>query len=415
MMTSRLALLLLLPLLATQAAAQDGSRPDRDRDAKASDRVAIVAVAGAGRMPTSLVLTPTNDLELTLGSGKNQIRVSSQAVRPKKTRLARWLARRELNEGGNVATVTEFAIQSDQLLIWTNIRSVSPENLASMKVERTPFCIVQMVNAAGEQAVPLDRSGAPAEERMLPAPPTKFREGQLWGYRDVVSNQVLIAPQFLNARAFGEAGRLDLAKVRTAGGWGFVDRQGRLVIPAKYERFDDWFLADQIVAYVDGLAGLVDATGNELLAPKFVAVRAFLGAEPAWAPVRTSQGWGCADRSGALVIPTRFADVGWFGEAGAPAQDAEGNWGYIDRAGSYRIQPRFAFALPHQEGLGLVMLDGKWGAIDAGGKLLIPAVYDRLRGFQDGRSEATKDGVSGWLSAAGVFTAKGSVGSDKTK
>ena len=414
MMTLRLALLFLL-VFATQCVAQDGPKPERERRASADDAVTIVAVEGAGRVPASLVLTPANDLELTLGSGKNQIRLSSQAVRPPKTQLVRWLARRELDEGGNVATVNEFAIGSDQLLIWTNIRSVSPENLASMRVERTPFCIVQMVNAAGVQMVPLDRSGAPAEERLLPPPPTKFREGKLWGYRDVVSNQVLIAPQFLNARAFGDAGRLDLAMVRTAGGWGFVDRQGRLVIAAKYERFEDRFLAEQIVAYVGGLAGLVHANGHELLVPKFVAVRAFLGAEPAWAPVRTTQGWGFADRSGAMVIPTQFADVGWFGEAGAPAQDAEGNWGYIDRAGSYRIQPQFAFALPHQEGLGLVMLDGKWGAIDASGKLLIPAVYDQLRGFRNGRSEATKGGVSGWLSVAGVFTAKGGVGSDGAK
>ena len=376
MMTLRLALLFLL-LFATQGVAQDGPKPERERRASADDAVTIVAVEGAGRVPASLVLTPANELELTLGSGKNQIRLSSQAVRPPKTQLVRWLARRELDEGGNVATVNEFAIGSDQLLIWTNIRSVSPENLASMRVECTPFCIVQMVNAAGVQMVPLDRSGAPAEERLLPPPPTKFREGKLWGYRDVVSNQVLIA--------------------------------------AKYERFEDRFLAEQIVAYVGGLAGLVHANGHELLAPKFVAVRAFLGAEPAWAPVRTTQGWGFADRSGAMVIPTQFADVGWFGEAGAPAQDAEGNWGYIDRAGSYRIQPQFAFALPHQEGLGLVMLDGKWGAIDASGKLLIPAVYDQLRGFRNGRSEATKDGVSGWLSVAGVFTAKGGVGSDGAK
>ncbi len=54
---------------------------------------------------------------------------------------------------------------SSKLMIWTDIKSMSPGNLRHMRVDRVPFCVVQMINPAGIQPVPLNREGAAESEK----------------------------------------------------------------------------------------------------------------------------------------------------------------------------------------------------------------------------------------------------------
>ena len=51
---------------------------------------------------------------------------------------------------------------------------------------------------------------------------------RIYGYVDS-HGKVAIAPAFLDARAFSDG----LAAVQVAGGWGYIDRDGRWVIPPR--------------------------------------------------------------------------------------------------------------------------------------------------------------------------------------
>ncbi|MCE5271963.1 WG repeat-containing protein [bacterium] len=87
-----------------------------------------------------------------------------------------------------------------------------------------------------------------------------------------------------------------LAPVMTAGGWGFIDRTGKLVIPAGYA---------EARSFSEGLAA-----------------------------VRVGDKWGFIDRTGRLVIEPRFAEPLRF--AGGLAQERYlDRVGYVDKSGKY--------------------------------------------------------------------------------
>lgn len=381
---------------------QDAAANDADAPANAT----IQAVNGVGRATARLTITKSGEMEFELGDANDEhaMRYATSTDRPAGFRLARLISRGPMNEGGNVATVSKFSLGGNgEVWVWTDIESLSPSNLSHMKVQRTPYCVLQFANAAGIQAFPMDRIRSPHNERVLPPPPVPFRKGKLWGYRQFASRQVEIEPQFLHARKFGQHDRVDRAMVRTADGWGFIDRSGRLAIAADYHDFGGHFYGDQILAFKNGKCGVVDKDGKVLLTPKFLEARPFVGIKKELAPVRTKTGWGFVDRSGKQVIKAQFVGVGWFGEAGAPASDLSGKWGYIDRNGAWRIQPTFDRVQPHRDGFAVIRIDGKSGVIDVDGKLVIPAKYRNIYGYANGRWRARLGDKSGWLATDGTF------------
>tara|TARA_R110002096_G_scaffold106798_5_gene234606 strand:- start:2399 stop:3616 length:1218 start_codon:yes stop_codon:yes gene_type:complete len=389
-------------LLSVALAAQ---QPERAGVVEKADEGKIFAVHGVGRLPARLVMTAEYELQIEMQVGEESMKISTAEDAPRDCWRARFVTRRALHEQGNIATVTEFSLgRSQNLWVWTEIRAISPGNQRQLCTQGVPYCIVQFINQAGVQVVPLDREGAKPAERMSPPPPVKFREGELWGYRSFVGEEVQIEPQFLRAYKFGEHGRVDRACVRTKTGWGFIDPSGEMIIPARYDRFGEQFYRDQVAAYVGRKCGLVDSSGKELLACHYVDARPFAGVGEELAPVQTRQGWGFVDRSGKLVVMPRFKDVRWFGEAGSPASDEFGLWGYIDRNGVWQIEPKYELATSHEGGFAIVRLNRKYGVIDRRGQLVIEAKYQQIRSFDDGKWQAQLGGKRGWLATDGTFT-----------
>ncbi|MBP7751307.1 MAG: WG repeat-containing protein, partial [Planctomycetes bacterium] len=135
--------------------------------------------------------------------------------------------------------------------------------------------------------------------------------------------------------SLADAGKGELYPFRTASGKnGFIDENGRIVIEAKF---------DNVRGFFDGLAkvktdagwSFIDRTGKTILE------------EPAdWFCGFFSEGfccfrrrsmsrelWGFCDRTGAVVIEPRFAEVSAFYE-GLAAVKLHNNWGYVDKTGA---------------------------------------------------------------------------------
>lgn len=51
----------------------------------------------------------------------------------------------------------------------------------------------------------------------------------------------------------------------------------------------------------------------------------------------------------------------------APQKAKDGNWGYVDKIGTFVITPGFQAANPFVEGLAGVLVESKWGFIDTKG------------------------------------------------
>ena len=116
-----------------------------------------------------------------------------------------------------------------------------------------------------------------------------------------------------------------LFQVHYASKWGYMNRDGKVVIPPQFDDEGDFF------------GGLAKA--------------------------RIGKTWGFIDESGRVIIPFRFASAGNFQEGLAPVQ-VERKWGFTNREGRLVIEPQFQAASEFHEGLARFE---KWDALRCSG------------------------------------------------
>ncbi|MDO5090957.1 MAG: WG repeat-containing protein [Cardiobacteriaceae bacterium] len=194
-----------------------------------------------------------------------------------------------------------------------------------------------------------------------------------------------------------------LLAVEKNGRWGFINRQGRLVIPAEYEETNG-FAESKAAVKLDGLWGVIDTSGKLLVQPRYQSAhRYFSGllpvskngknfialdhrghetALPLWHSVPPTplihfhsddlKKTGYKDHSGNIVVPARY-DKGerHFSDDMAAVKKGE-HWGFIDADGNERIAPRYTipsgqWRLTFNDGLAKVALDGQTIYIDKQG------------------------------------------------
>lgn len=169
-----------------------------------------------------------------------------------------------------------------------------------------------------------------------------------------------------------------------------IDANGKVAIPGNFEHATEY--ADLIAVNDQSDPHFIDSTGKKVESPyKFVG-------------------------------PDNFGM--WFNEGLAPACDAHGRFGYIDKTGKAIIAPKFEAAFPFRGGRALVY-DGKfWSYIDKNGNDLSHLNIVRLN-FSESRNstdestavtvagplyeylkaaktrEETRDTINGWKRSAG--------------
>jgi TonB family protein len=152
-----------------------------------------------------------------------------------------------------------------------------------------------------------------------------------------------------------------LVAVRRDGRWGFVDHMGHQVIDARFDRFcPPVFSSGRAVVRENGRLIAIDRTGRTA----FVFDTAKYGCDPpygfgeglAMVIDRRSQRLGYIDTTGRLVIPCvfspgvdRFNVIGGFHEGLAPAA-LKRRVGFINKAGDFVVEPKFAYAERYSEG-----------------------------------------------------------------
>ena len=79
----------------------------------------------------------------------------------------------------------------------------------------------------------------------------------------------------------------------------------------------------------------------------------------------------------------------WFGN---PARRfiVGGKWGYVNRDGSFFVQPQFQFTKDFESNTAIVKSKGKWGVIDSLGTVIVNFDYNRISYLADGSGMHTK-------------------------
>jgi hypothetical protein len=252
------------------------------------------------------------------------------------------------------------------------------------------------------------------------------RDGK-WGYCDR-SGKVIIPFQFEDAEPFSEG----MAKVgRNDDSFSvFIDTQGK-VVTRPLDTVSSRFSEGLIPVRTDGKIGYANKQGEIVIAPKFDDGGDF---SEGLAPVRMGELWGYIDREQRMVIPPQFTDADSFHDGMASASiiknpigdDASlsdtylmvmgrrrGEYaGYINRSGTFVIEPQFARAHPFSEGRAAVAVDSgkplvrRWDIIDKSGKVVFtvrlkPTDSSDAHEFSEGLIAVKVDSKWGYMDTDG--------------
>ena len=192
-------------------------------------------------------------------------------------------------------------------------------------------------------------------------------DGVKWGYIDR-TGQVVIPARYDGARCFSEGlawvnvGMRRQGGLLLAGKWSLIDKTGRVVV-------EFGLLVQDPAPFSEGLArvccpwwGFVDKAGKVVIGGegKFADAGDFserLARVKVEDERRGTELWGYIEKNGRMAIKPQFTEASDFAEGlaaagvGNPMSDAGVRHGYIDRTGKFVIRPQFALAGAFRDGL----------------------------------------------------------------
>jgi hypothetical protein len=235
-----------------------------------------------------------------------------------------------------------------------------------------------------------------------------------------MTGRKLAAPAFEEAWLFTDG----LAGVKIKGKWGFIDRNGKLVIPAKFDSADGFCGGRAVVGMRTGETlkfGFIDKAGKYTLEPSINYITAFADGlakfsnnakfiqRPTYFVVDGGALYGLIDPTGKIMVEPKFDSISYFHEGLAEAVsggrkgfiDTTGKWlegfdgyvtrwfseglaaaymagkgyGYVDKNAKFVIGPQFREGKEFSGGLAPVKTEKGWGYIDKTGKMVIPEKF----------------------------------------
>ncbi|MBI4905789.1 MAG: WG repeat-containing protein [Acidobacteria bacterium] len=204
--------------------------------------------------------------------------------------------------------------------------------------------------------------------------------GDLWGYVDR-NGAMIINPKFKAAEPFVDG--LALVNLRgtpdrdggiIGGQWGYIDPDGKYAIPPQFH---------QAHHFSDGLAAV--NIGAKLEYNFHDEEHYMFGGL-----------WGFVDRSGAYVIPPTLEAVHDFHDGLAVARQGTYYFGFINRDAEWVIPAQYRYCVPFSEGLAAVSLKDKYGFVDPAGEFKIKPKYRQAHPFDRGVAAVLKGRSYSW-------------------
>jgi hypothetical protein len=233
----------------------------------------------------------------------------------------------------------------------------------------------------------------------------------LSGYIDL-SGKVVIEPKYDGAGEF----RLSRAVVRQADKYALIDRSGKLIANIPFRVLGDFHQGllrvqasgrtDESGRRLPTTYGFVDTEGKVVIPPQFMPAGEFPD-NPADLPVAgLERDWCYFDRTGKIIIRvsmgTNLRNADLF--ANGRLRVKEGfTWGYKDASGKWAIPPKYNDAENFADGLARVQDGTKWITINVEGRP-VPENKNKLKAIEpvsDGLALARDADLLGWIDASG--------------
>ncbi|WP_372637858.1 WG repeat-containing protein [Cohnella sp.] len=214
------------------------------------------------------------------------------------------------------------------------------------------------------------------------------------------SGETVLETNILNVGNFND-GR---ALFQTNGKFGYLDMQGNVVIPPRFEYAYDFSEGYAAVAVSEGSAGgiaFIDVHGEFI--HKRVYVDAMHFRDGIVSVKHHSSGkYGCINATGEYVIDPISDRYICFSE-GLASIEVNGKIGYINHQGEIVITPRFAYASDFHNGFAIIMKRNKFGYINQVGEIIIDTVFNDAEDYYDQLAPVKLGKTWGYLNPKGEF------------
>lgn len=208
-----------------------------------------------------------------------------------------------------------------------------------------------------------------------------------------------------------------LAVVWGENGYGFIDKKGKLVIPAIYEnkeeKYEDPFSegVTQVYSKTDKFH-FIDKKGNKIFSLEGYYSNGMFHNGLAWVSKKNGdeEKYGYINKEGKVVKDVKYNMALNFSENLAPIEDKDGKWGFINTSGNEIVQCQYDMVVDtglvqdpfdFSDGLATVQKNKKWGFVDTTGKEVIPCQYDEVTFFTDGIASVKKGEKWGCIDKTG--------------
>jgi hypothetical protein len=182
---------------------------------------------------------------------------------------------------------------------------------------------------------------------------------------------------------------------------GFIDLNGRLVIPYKFNQAHSFYeglaavsldgIYDYAWDFAEGTGPVaigkmffwIDKSGDKITTKTWDRVIHFAEGLTSF---ERDKLWGVVDREGTEIMAAKYIAPVVFTEGMADFKTSFGKQGYLDKSGNEAVAPLFDRAEPFSEGLAAVQTKSLIGFIDKTGSKVIPDEFTEVYGgFQNGR------------------------------
>ena len=238
-----------------------------------------------------------------------------------------------------------------------------------------------MAKVAKEGWGPYPRSRDEILQVHRPPVATFSERHQRWGYANA-DGELVIEPSYADVQPFRDGvAWVRRPEVET---WELIDESGELLIDAAHgylgvSSFSEglaWVSRDGIGSWI-----AIDKSNNVVIPTGFDDVRPF---RRGVAAVRRG-GWGAVNRTGQLVVPTRYTGfataltdgryIDGFTDEGLAVVELDGRKGVVDRTGKLIVPPAHPALVIHPVAFLIGDGSGRWGALDRQGEPLIDVVH----------------------------------------
>ncbi|AYA37759.1 WG repeat-containing protein [Hymenobacter oligotrophus] len=231
----------------------------------------------------------------------------------------------------------------------------------------------------------------PAPARLVPC-----RKGNQWGYADRQGRMVL-------PLRYDEAGPFvdEVAWVRMGGRYGYIDGGGNAITPVHFERASN-FQQGRATVVLKGDTFDIDISGHRLTEPREQAEEDYLAQGD---PLRRNGKVGFRFSIGDAVVPPVYDEVQDLYHDGLLLVRQGPKWGVVDNRGRQRLPLSFDnIRASEQNGYAypIVEQQGRFGYLGPNGKLIIKPKYAAAEPFVAGVARViTPEGKVGYVDDEG--------------